>query len=79
VKNNRRGSLDNVAYEINETKASVICVKTVKRKVFQMGYNRRVENKKMAFHVYSRNNEFLGIENKKFGHLIIIGRTGHLV
>jgi hypothetical protein len=49
VKNNRRGSLDNIAYEINETKTSAICVKTVKRKLFQMGYNRLVENKKMVF------------------------------
>jgi hypothetical protein len=31
---NRRGSLDNIAYEINETKASAICVKTVKKKKY---------------------------------------------
>jgi hypothetical protein len=79
VRNNRRGLLDNIAYEINEIKASAICARTVKRKLFQMGYNRRVENKKMAFHVYSRKSDFLGIENKKFGHLTIIGRSVYLV
>jgi hypothetical protein len=79
VKNNRRGSLNNIAHEINETKASAICVKTFKRKLFQMGYNRRIENKKMVFHVYGRKSEFQGKENKKCGYLIIIGRTGYLV
>jgi hypothetical protein len=79
VRNNRRELLDNIAYQINEIKASAICVRTVKRKLFQLGYNRRVEHKKMAFHVYSTKSDFLGIQNKKLGHLIIIGRRGYLV
>jgi hypothetical protein len=79
VRNNKRGLLDNIAYEINEIKVSAICVRTVKRKLFQMGYDRRVEKKKMVFHVYSRKSDFPGIENKKLGHLIIIGKSGYLV
>lgn len=48
MKNNRRGTLNDITNEINEGKDSTFCSKTVRRKLFQMGYNRRVQKKKMV-------------------------------
>lgn len=54
MKSNRRGTLDDITSEINNAKDSTFCSKTVRRKLFKMGYNRRVQKKKMIVRVCNR-------------------------
>lgn len=54
VKTNSRGTLDDITSEINNAKDSTFCSKTVRRKLFKMGYNRPVQKKKMVVRVCNR-------------------------
>lgn len=51
MKNNRRGTFDDITNEINETKESTFYSKTVRSKLFYIGYNRRAQKKKMVVRV----------------------------
>ena len=79
MKNNRRGTLNDITNEINEGKDSTFCSKTVRRKLFQMGYNRRVQKKKMVVGNVIEKNEFHGVGREKTGQLMITGKFRYLV
>ena len=51
MKSNRRGTLDDITNEINNAKDFTFCSKTIRRKLFKMGYNRRLQKKKMVVRI----------------------------
>lgn len=65
MKSNRRGTLDDITSEINNAKDSTFCSKTVRRKLFKMGYNRWVQKKKMIVRVCNRKKRVLWCRERK--------------
>ena len=77
MKNNRRGTLNDITKNIHDGKDS--CSKTVRKKLFQMDYNRRVQKKKMVVRECNRKKRVSWCRERKTGQLMINGKNGYFV